>query len=184
MQALGALRAGSGRRRLSIRPVRSRRTNRYGGRAMTGSSAIVSQPKPGGLEGHTPPFPGTVENCDKTWAGPEKRRQRRYATCDPVDVFLLDFARMRICGILRDVSRDGFRVEIDFPVQRGSRLKLKLRNHTTVFAVTRYCRRTGDCYHVGAEIEWLYCATNPEPPIHVNTAQSANADAAHTSVHE
>lgn len=97
---------------------------------------------------------GIAEEHIGDWAGPEKRKERRYPTCDPVDVFLLDFAGLRVSGMLRDVSKNGFRVEIDLPVHKGAWLKLTLRDQI-IFAVTRYCRRTSDTYQVGAAIEWI-----------------------------
>ena len=144
---------------------------------MTGLSEIVTQSEPAALQWNAPPSQGATEEHANSWAGAEKRRERRYPTCDPVEVFLVDFAGVRVSGMLRDVSRDGFRVEIDLPVHRGARLKVRLRDHTTVFAVARYCRRTADTYQVGAEIEWLYCSRNTPP-------QSVHTDAAHGPAHE
>lgn len=98
---------------------------------------------------------GIAEEDAVGWTGPEKRREHRYVTCDPVNVVLLDSAGLPVSGVLRDVSKSGFRVEIDLPVHRGDRLKLTLRGQI-IFAVARYCRRTADTYQVGASIERIY----------------------------
>jgi len=92
------------------------------------------------------------------WTGREKRREHRYATCDPVSVVLLDYAGLRVPGVLRDVSKSGFRVEIGLPVHQGAKLKLGLHDQI-IFAVARYCRRTADTYQVGAFIEWMEANT-------------------------
>lgn len=150
---------------------------------MTGVAEIVTQHKPAVLERSLQPSPSVTEGEGRSWAGLEKRKEPRYVTSDPVEVFLLDFGSVCVPGMLRDVSRDGFRVEIDLPVQRGARLKLRLRNHTTVFAVARYCRRTVDNYHVGAEIEWLYCSIPAPAPV-TAPVETNQRDAAHDPAHE
>lgn len=98
---------------------------------------------------------GIAEEEAVGWTGPERRREHRYVTCDPVNVVLLDCMGLRVSGVLRDVSKSGFRVEIDLPVQKGARLKLTLHNQI-IFAGARYCRKTADTYQVGASIEWIY----------------------------
>jgi hypothetical protein len=88
--------------------------------------------------------------------GSEKRKEPRYATCDPADISLLDMASLQVPGVVRDVSRNGIRIEVVLPVSMGARLKICLPKRAIIFAVARYCRRTKDTYQVGAEIESVY----------------------------
>ena len=88
--------------------------------------------------------------------GAEKRREPRYSTCDTAEVALLDLPGVHVAGVVRDVSKNGLRVELDLPVSAGSRLKITLRRRAIVFAVARYCRRVGAAYQVGTEIESAY----------------------------
>jgi hypothetical protein len=82
----------------------------------------------------------------------EKRRDTRYSTCEPVDVYLLDMQGLRLPGILRDVSRNGLRIEINMPLKAGDRLEVVLENRAIVFGEIRYCRRLDGCYHAGVLI--------------------------------
>jgi len=91
------------------------------------------------------------------WRGPERRREVRYATCDPAEVQLLDLAGLQIPGIVRDLSKNGLCVEIALPVTPGARLKIRLRSHA-IFGEVRYCRRTADAYQVGVAIQDVYFA--------------------------
>lgn len=82
----------------------------------------------------------------------EKRRETRYFTCEPVEVYLLDMQGLRLPGILRDISRNGFRIELNMPLKAGDRLEVVLENHAIIFGEVRYCRRVDDCYHAGVLI--------------------------------
>jgi hypothetical protein len=124
---------------------------------MTSMAESLTRPEPAQFGVSLTPDPSATEGNVRGWDGSEKRRERRYVTCDSVEVFLLDVAGLRVSGVLRDVSKNGFRVEIDLPVHRGARLKLRLHDQI-IFAVARYCRRTVDTYQVGARIEWIYCS--------------------------
>ena len=86
----------------------------------------------------------------------EKRKEVRYTTSDPAEISVLDVPGLQVQGVVRDVSKSGLRVEIPLAVSRGTRLKVFLYKRAIVFAVARYCRRTGDTYQVGAEIESIY----------------------------
>ena len=85
----------------------------------------------------------------------EKRREVRYSTCDEVEVSLLDFG-IEVPGVLRDVSKTGFCVELVSALKAGTRIKVSIRDQAVVFAVVRYCRPTLDTYQVGASIERAY----------------------------
>jgi hypothetical protein len=87
----------------------------------------------------------------------EKRKEMRYQTCENVRVSLLDTPGLEVPGILRDVSKNGLRVELALPVKEGALVKVAIRNKAIVFALARHCRRTLDTYQVGASIESLYC---------------------------
>jgi hypothetical protein len=93
------------------------------------------------------------------WSGPERRRETRYETCDPVQVYLLDLAGLQIPGVIRDISKSGLRVEIGFPVVAGARLKIRLRSHV-IFGEVRYCRESGDAWQAGVAIDDVYFSPN------------------------
>jgi hypothetical protein len=88
-------------------------------------------------------------------AGPfvEKRRETRYEICEAVEVSILEVPSRRLLGVLRDISRSGFRVEISEPLVAGARLEVVLRNQAIIFGEARYCRQSVGTYHVGAVIE-------------------------------
>jgi PilZ domain len=88
--------------------------------------------------------------------GAERRREPRYATYDAVEVSVLGLAGFQIRGVLRDVSRNGLRVEVGLPVDPGAHLKISLCDRAIIFAVACYCRRTRGSYHVGAAIRDVY----------------------------
>ena len=89
-------------------------------------------------------------------SGAERRREPRYATYDAVEVSVLGVAGFQIRGVLRDVSRNGLRVEVGLPVDPGAHLKISSCDRAIIFAVACYCRRTSDSYHVGAAIREVY----------------------------
>ena len=86
----------------------------------------------------------------------EKRRETRYAICEPVEVYLLDMNNLRLTGMLRDISKSGMRIELDMPVKAGDRVEILLQNKAIVFAEVRHCRRTGESYQVGTVIDDVY----------------------------
>jgi hypothetical protein len=73
----------------------------------------------------------------------------------------LDSLKLR--GVIRDVSKNGLRIELAFPVNKETRLKISLPKKAIIFAVARYCRRTGDVYQVGVQIESIYFAKHTSP---------------------
>jgi len=94
----------------------------------------------------------------------EKRREPRYAICEPVEVYLLDMNNLRLRGMLKDVSKSGMRIELDMPLKAGDRLEILLQNKAIVFAEVRHCHRTGESYQVGTVIDDVYypkAATSP-----------------------
>jgi hypothetical protein len=91
----------------------------------------------------------------------EKRRDVRYATCEAVEVCVLEvpsreLASRRLAAILRDVSRNGLRIEFSMPVKAGARLEILLRDRAIIFGTTCYCRRDADTFQVGVVIEDIY----------------------------
>lgn len=82
----------------------------------------------------------------------EKRREPRLATCEPAEIYVLDMQGLRLPGILRDVSRNGLRIEINMPLKPSDRLEIVLENRAIFFGQVRYCRRVDDCYHAGVLI--------------------------------
>jgi len=109
------------------------------------------------------------------WSGPERRRETRYETCDPVQVYLLDHAGLHIPGVVRDISKSGLRVEIGLPVVAGTRLKIRLRSHV-IFGEVRYCRESGGACQVGVAIDGVYFSPS-------GTSRAAEADAPRQESH-
>jgi hypothetical protein len=112
-----------------------------------------------------PQNPEQVSACSTvasaTWSAnrkpqAEKRRERRHATCQYVEVCLLDANNLRLSGMLRDISKHGMRIELDMPLKTGDRLEVLLQSKAIIFAEVRYCRRTGESYQVGSVIDDVY----------------------------
>lgn len=82
----------------------------------------------------------------------EKRREARHSTCEPVEVCVLDMQGPRLAGILKDISRNGLRIELRMPLKAGDRLEVVLENRAIFFGEVRYCRRANDSYHAGVLI--------------------------------
>jgi hypothetical protein len=98
-------------------------------------------------------------------SGPERRREARYATCDAVEVSVLDVAGFQVRGVLRDVSKNGLCVELGLPVEPGARLRIVLHGRAIIFAVARYCRSTARSFQVGAAISGLYHPKGTGEPV-------------------
>jgi hypothetical protein len=105
--------------------------------------------------GNCPPTLSVKAPSDK---GPfvEKRRESRYEICEAVEVSILEMPVRRLQGVLRDVSRSGFRVELSEPAVAGARLEVVLRNQAIIFGEARYCRHSVGTYQVGVVIEDIY----------------------------
>jgi PilZ domain len=95
----------------------------------------------------------------------DRRRDVRYATCDAVEVTVLDAAGFQIRGVLRDVSKNGLRVELGLPVDPGARLRIVLRDRAIIFAVACYCRTAARSFHVGAAINAVYHPKGGSEPV-------------------
>jgi hypothetical protein len=87
----------------------------------------------------------------------ERRREVRYPTYEEVQVSLLETSGIEVSGLLRDVSRSGFRVELCLPVRAGARVKVSIGNKVVIFATARYCRGEKGTFQVGASIEAMFC---------------------------
>jgi hypothetical protein len=87
----------------------------------------------------------------------ERRREVRYPTYEEVQVALLDLPGLDVSGVLRDVSRSGFRLELCLPVRTGARVKISIRDKEVIFATARYCRAEGETFQVGASIDAMFC---------------------------
>lgn len=88
---------------------------------------------------------------------PERRREVRYPTYEEVRVSLIEVSGLEVSGVLRDVSRSGFRVELCLPVKMGARVKVSIGDKAVMFATARYCRREKDTFQVGASIDAMFC---------------------------
>ncbi len=95
----------------------------------------------------TPPF-------EDPWV--EKRKEKRFETCEVVEVCVLEMASERLHGILRDVSRSGLGLELSVPVNPGASLEIVLRNRAIIFGEVRHCRHQVPSYQVGVAIEDIY----------------------------
>jgi hypothetical protein len=102
--------------------------------------------------------PPTISVKLPSGAGPfvEKRRETRYEICEEVEVSILEMPVRCMPGVLRDVSRSGFRIELTEPVVAGARLEVVLRNQAIIFGEARYCRNSAGTYQVGVVIEDIY----------------------------
>lgn len=109
----------------------------------------------------------------------ERRRETRYAICEPVEVYLLNINNLRLNGTLRDISKNGMRIELDMPLKTGDRLEVLLQNKAIVFAEVRHCRRTGESYQVGTVIDDVYYA---KPAATSRVSQSVESDTSCTNV--
>jgi hypothetical protein len=79
----------------------------------------------------------------------ERRRERRYATNDPVAIRLLEAGGgPPVGGTVLDVSRSGLRVESAVPLGKGLRLEIILPDRTIIFGESRYCHRVPTAYHI------------------------------------
>jgi PilZ domain len=88
----------------------------------------------------------------------DKRRESRYPTNDAVEVNILESGGELVAGTVLDVSGRGLRIKLTAPVGNGLRLEIILRDRAIIFGETRYCRGSGDSYHVGVVIEDVYYA--------------------------
>ena len=89
----------------------------------------------------------------------ERRKEKRYATNDHVEISLLDAGGgPRLWGTVLDVSRNGLRIELATPITKGVRVEVVLPVRAIIFGETRYCRRALNLYHIGLAIEDVYYA--------------------------
>ncbi|HTC32351.1 MAG TPA: PilZ domain-containing protein [Bryobacteraceae bacterium] len=102
----------------------------------------------------TPQLPKHID--PQLGSGAEQRREARYPTCEVVEVAVIGEAGLVLTGVLRDVSKNGLRVELRVPVPAGAHLKVAIGGRAVIFAVARYCHPTTDTFHVGAAIEEVY----------------------------
>jgi len=99
--------------------------------------------------------------CSESWGSKgipvlEKRREMRYATCEVVEVYLLDRNNLHLSGVVRAISNSGMHIELDMPLKPGDRVEVLLQNMAIVFGEVRYCRSSGAPYHVATRIDDVY----------------------------
>lgn len=142
---------------------------------MTAESAAKSltSKSPDQASGHSNTAPADWTLNEGLLLG-DKRRQKRYATSEIVDVCLLDMNNVRLTGTLRDISKSGMRVELNMSVQVGDRLEVLLRNKAIIFAEVRYCRNSGAFYQVGASIDDVYYPRGPQSSPGSKTTRSGS----------
>lgn len=139
--------------------------------------STASIPIPGSLPPPTVWFPGDAfETSTVNFEPlPERRREVRYPTYEEVRVSVLDAAGVDMSGVLRDVSRSGFRVDLRLPVKTGARVKVSIRDKVVIFATARYCRREKYTFQVGASIDAMFC------PAALSAARTSTPHASGTS---
>jgi len=82
----------------------------------------------------------------------EKRRERRYPCNDAVAVRVLSIGPQHFSATVLDVSRSGLRLELAFPIVKGSEVQVTARSQVVIFGMVRYCRPAGECFHAGVLI--------------------------------
>ncbi len=123
------------------------------------------------------PVPLPTHGAPRESVFSEKRREPRHPTSEPIEVYVLDMQGLRLPGILRDVSRNGLRIELNMPLKAGDRLEAVLQNRAIYFGEVRYCRRADDSYHVGVLIgDVLYPKTiAPEAESRMNARRGVRS---------
>jgi PilZ domain len=82
----------------------------------------------------------------------EMRKEPRYRTDETVSLQALNpFSPDRYSGRLADVSRSGMKLQIPVRVERGTLIKIGLKN-MIAFGEVRYCVPVGDVFHFGVHV--------------------------------
>jgi hypothetical protein len=68
----------------------------------------------------------------------ERRKEAGYPTCEQVEVCILEMANRRLKAVLREVSRNGLRIEVGIPVNAGARFQIVWGNRANIFGEARY----------------------------------------------
>jgi len=84
--------------------------------------------------------------------GDEKRSEARYPTNDPVKVRLAPYEQTLIAKIL-NISRHGLQLELNCALPNRVRVDIVTAAGAAIFGETRYCRQTGELFHVGVLIQ-------------------------------
>ena len=101
----------------------------------------------------------------------EKRREARYPTNDDADVQLLPSTGIHLPAKVIDISRSGLRLELETMLGRGIRIEvLILPRELAIFGEVRYCRRSGNRFHVGVAIDGVVSPT-PDHGEHIHDDQ-------------
>ena len=83
----------------------------------------------------------------------EKRREPRYPTNDPADVQILPRTGIHLPAKVVDISKSDMRLELEMPLGTGARIRvLILPSKLAVLGDVRYCRKSGNRFHVGLAI--------------------------------
>jgi hypothetical protein len=84
---------------------------------------------------------------------PERRREPRYPTREPVEVEGALGKGQRLAGFVLDVSRSGLQLELKSPIGKGTKIKITFPAQIIVFGDVRYCRSEGTVFQAGVLIE-------------------------------
>ena len=95
----------------------------------------------------------------------DEHRDKSDATCEPVDVCLLDTNNLRLSGTLRWISKSGMQIDLKMPVQIGDRLEVVQQNGVILFGEVRYCLKIGGSYQVRGRISDVYYPKGAESSI-------------------
>ena len=94
---------------------------------------------------------------------PERRRETRYPTHDPVKVEIWQPPMLSVPATITNISRSGLRLSLPTRIGKGVQIKITLEHPMVIFGEVRYCRSFGDTFQAGVQIrDAVYVRENPE----------------------
>ena len=100
----------------------------------------------------------------------ERRRETRFTVEQAVTVTVLGEVDRQLTATVKDVSGRGLRLNSPVEVPTGSSLKIELQD-AIALGEAAYCRREGDHFAVGVQLEEILCGL-----LHLATALGDIAD--------
>jgi hypothetical protein len=87
----------------------------------------------------------------------ERRRARRFSTGCSAEIQILNPFRPNCSTVsIVDVSKGGLRLESNESLGAGTLIRVRL-NNTIIFGDVRYCNPSGEKFHVGIQIQDVFC---------------------------
>jgi len=99
---------------------------------------------------------GKLAALRRSTSSGDRRREARYPCADRCDIRIRDGRGERLPATLRDVSRSGLRVEFTMPISKGIVVEVILPKEVVIFGEVRHCRRFGEIYQVGVQIQEIF----------------------------